>query len=523
VSASSHWDRPASSAGLAGVFAGVRRVGAVVFSRRRRVLSRLGPAQLFAATFLGLVLLGTLGFKALPGLYAEGKEPLSWLDALFTATSAVCVTGLIVVDTGTHFTRLGQAYVLLLVQLGGLGMLGLASFVILTFRSRLSLRQDAIATGGSAMPASGNVRTRSLVRDVLVFALLAELAGFALLFALWANDFPAREAAWHALFHSVSAFCNAGFSSFTDSLVGFQDRPATLAVIAAGVVVGGLGFLTLEELKLWLRARRKRRQFRLSLHARVVLTATLVLVLAGAAVIGPLEWGNPRTLGHLNVLDRLGNALFMSITPRTAGFHTVSYDQTLQATNFATILLMSIGGAPGSTAGGIKVTTVAVLVAMAYSRFKARSTTDFFHRTVPPVTSQRAVGLFAFSFSIIAGGVFLLAVVELDPGPVDATAASALGGDPYSPDALDEVARRGIAEVGRGDFLDVMFEATSAFNTVGLSAGDTSELSTGGRLLTIALMFIGRVGPLTIAAALSHGAAPTRTFRRFAHEDVVVG
>ncbi len=269
--------------------------------------------------------------------------------------------------------------------------------------------------------------------------------------------------------------------------------------------MGGIGFLTLEELKQWIRVRRAGNMVRLSLHTRLVLSTTLLLIVGGAAVLGPLEWGNPRTLAGLNVVDKVANSLFMSITARTAGFNTINYGSSLQATNFATILLMSIGGAPGGTAGGIKVTTVAVLAAMAYSRFKARGTTDVWDRTVPPVTSQRAVGLFAFSFTIVTAGVLLFAIVELDQ--------TFVGVDPEG---------RAIGTNG-GDFLDIMFEAVSAFNTVGLSTGQTGDLSPAGRVLTIILMFVGRVGPLTIAAALSHNAASGRLVQRYAHEDVVVG
>ncbi len=462
---------------------------------------------MFALSFAALVLVGTIGFKTLPGLYVDETDTLSWLDALFTSTSAVCVTGLIVVDTATYFTRWGQAYVLLLVQLGGLGMLGLASFVIVTFRSRLSLRNDALAGGGSATGPSSNVKTRFLVRDVLLFTLLAELIGFVVLLALFWGDFEtAGEVAWHALFHSVSAFCNAGFSTFSDSLMGYQGQPLVLLAISFGIVVGGIGFLTLEELKLWVAARRTNRTFRLSLHTRLVLATTLVLLLGGAAVYAPLEWGNPKTLGGLAAFDKLVNSLFMSVTARTAGFNTIQYGDTLQASEFVTVLLMSIGGAPGGTAGGMKVTTLAVLTAMAYSRFKARQTTDVWDRTIPAVTSQRAVGLFAFSFSIVTIGVLLFAIVELDQSFV----------------GMDAKGRQVVMET-RVTFLDVMFEATSAFNTVGLSTGVTNTLSDAGKVLTILLMFVGRVGPLTIAAALSRNALRSRTFRRYAHEDVVVG
>ena len=472
----------------------------------RRLRAHVSPAQILMLSFLGLVLAGALGFKVLPGLYVDpAAGELTWTDALFTSTSAVCVTGLIVVDTATHFTIWGQLYILALIQLGGLGMIGLASVVIVAFKARLSLTQDAIVSGGgAAMRAAGNVPTRTLVRDVILFTAGTELLVFAALFGLWWPRFGAASAAWHALFHSVSAFCNAGFSTFSDSLVGFQHDPLTLAVIMAGVVVGGIGFLTLEELRLYARGLRERRQFRLSLHTRLVLAATLVAIVAGVALLGPLEWGNPRTLGPLSFEDKLVNALFLSITPRTAGFNTVGYDDVQQATAFGTILLMSVGGAPGGTAGGIKVTTVAVLVAMAYSRSRGRRTTDVRDRTIPTPTTQRAVGLVAFAFGFLIVGMMMLTVTELDTSYAGLTAEGRRIGDPL-------------------DFMDVMFEAVSAFNTVGLSRDATPALTTGGRLLVVVLMFVGRVGPLTFAAALSRDAPGERSIRRYAHEDVVVG
>jgi trk system potassium uptake protein TrkH len=445
-------------------------------------------------SFLLFIGIGTFGFKALPGLYAPGVEPLGWIDALFTATSAVCVTGLIVVDTATYFSFWGQLFLLVLIQLGGLGMLGLASLIIVAFNARLSLRQDALAGGGSAGGAAQHVPTRNLVSDVILFTFGAEFVGFVALFVLWLPDFSVGEAAWHALFHSVSAFCNAGFSTFSDSLESYNGRPLTLMVIMGGVIVGGIGFLTLEELKLWLRGRYSERAFRLSLHTRLVLAATVVALVAGVGLLGPLEWENPRTLGAMSLMDKAANALFLAVTPRTAGFHTVDYGQLQPASAFGTILLMSIGGAPGGTAGGLKVTTIAVLAAMAYSRVKARTTTDVWDRTIPDATSQRAVGLFAFALCIVTVGILILCVTEL-----------------------------GIEEEEQATFLDAMFEGISAFNTVGLSRGMTDDLSPTGRLLTVVLMFVGRVGPLTFAAALSRRELRRRSFRRFAHEDVVVG
>ena len=501
--------RPANNGGDGQIFAAKpgRNRG------RRGWLRSLSPAQTLVLSFVVLIAAGTLLLRYLPGIYADPAEGLDLLDSLFTATSAVCVTGLIVVDTATYFNFWGQLLILGMIQLGGLGMIGLASAIIVTLNRRLSLRQHAIAGGGEATGPAANVPVRGLVRDVLVFTLASEGIVFLLLWALWASqpadtlpELNGHPLVWHALFHSVSAFCNAGFSTFSDSLVGFQDRAATQLVVMGGVVLGGIGFLTLEELKLWVQGRSGERAFRLSLHTRLVLAATLVAVLSGWALLGALEWSNPKTLGRLDWGDKLVNALFLSVTPRTAGFNTIDYDAALPATNFLTILLMSIGGAPGGTAGGMKVTTVAILIAMAHARFRGHRTTDLWGRTVPTPTAQRAVGLFTFAFTIVTIGILLLSVTELGLGPTVA----------------EELHMSG---AGKFEFLDYMFEASSAFNTVGLSTGPsfTGALSPSGRFLIVLLMFVGRVGPLTFAAALSRGSPEQRLVRRYAQEDVVVG
>ena len=487
-------------------FTGARRSHAVRWRTRRD--GKLSPSQFLVLSFAGLITFGTLGLLWLPGLYTG--EPLGWVDALFMATSASCITGLTVVEVGSYFTPAGQVFLLLLVQLGGLGMLGLASLVIVTLNRRLSLRQDLLAGSGAVGSAARDVPVRSLVRDVLLFTAFAEGAGFLLLWGMWAIWPPAPgigplESAWHALFHSVSAFCNAGFSTFEGGgLVAFQNRPGTQIVLAGGIVVGGIGFLTLEELKLWVRARRQRRAFRLSLHTRLVLVMTGTLIVAGWIGLGALEWVNRSTLGSMPTHDKVVNALFLSISSRTAGFNTIDTGQTLPATQFLIILLMSIGGAPGSTAGGVKVTTIGILIAMAWARLRARTSNDLWDRTIPDTTAQRAVGLFVFSFVIVTAGIALLTILEL--------------GRSYSlPTDLGLVLPR------RFHFLDYMFEAASAFNTVGMSTGPTAGLTSNGRLLLVILMFVGRIGPLTFAAALSWDDPNQRLVRRFSQEDIVVG
>ena len=451
---------------------------------------RLTPPQLFVGSFAVLVALGTLGLRWLPWLYVG--ERLGWLDSLFTAASAVCVTGLIVVDTATYFTAAGQAFVLLLIQLGGLGVIGFATVIIAALGRRLSLRHEAlVATTADVAP---HVDYRHLVRNVILFTLGFEALGALALYALWAPDLGWGGAAWPAFFHSISAFCNAGFSVYSDSLVGYQQAPATLAVVMTLVVVGGIGFLTLEELVLQARARRAGRRLRLSLHSRLALTTTAVLLVAGWGLFTVFEWGV--TFGEMPPWARVANGLFMSVTARTAGFNTVDYGAATDATNFLTVLLMFVGGSPGSTAGGAKTTTVALIALLAWSRMRGSTGTSVWGRTVPEETVQRAVGLFVVATFVTTVAVFVFTATEI---PADLQ-----------------------ARVPRG-FLKYLFEAYSAFNTVGLSMGVTADLSPAGRATTILLMFLGRVGPLSFAAALARPRRQPVGGFRYAHEDVVIG
>ena len=452
--------------------------------RMRALMQAVTPPQVFIASFAFLIAFGTLGLKLLPGLYTN--EPLSWLDALFTSTSAVCVTGLTVVDTARHFTWAGQAFILLLIQLGGLGMLAFTSLIIIALGRRLSLRDEALSTGtGTVAP---HINPKQLTLDVVRFTFVIEAIGTVLLYAIWAPQLGWKEAFWPAVFHSISAFCNAGFSTFSDSMIGFQRSPASLVVIASLIIVGGLGFLTMEEFYLRYRAGRQKQIFRISLHSRLAVVSTAALLLVGWILFGIFEW--EKTLAGLPIFDKLINAFFLSTTARTAGFNSIDYLQATDSANLLTILLMLVGGSPGSTAGGIKTTTFAVIGLVAWSRLKGDDITTFGNRSVREETTDRAIGVFVMSVGIVMTGVFVL------------TAAGHREGD--------------------ASFLARMFEAVSAFCTVGLSMGLTPELSTTGRLTTILLMFFGRVGPLTIAAALTRRRIGYRGFR-YSYEDVVVG
>ncbi len=453
---------------------------------RLAIWQKITPPQLFVASFALLVLLGTLGFRLFPGLCSD--KTLGWLDALFMSTSAVCVTGLSVVDTSAFFTPLGQAFLLLLIQLGGLGMLTFTSLIISALGRRMSLRAESLCIVSTEM--APHLTAGQMTANVVRYTLIIEAVGAVMLYAVWAPQLGWKAAMWPAVFHSVSAFCNAGFSTFSDSLMSFQGSTMVLMIISGLIILGGIGFLTHEEMiQLW-RARRGRRPFRLSLQSRVVLLATSLLLVGGAILLTWLEWN--RTLADLPLWHKLSNGLFMSVTSRTAGFNSIDYGKATDGSNLVTMLLMMIGGSPGSTAGGIKTTTLALMVILAWSRLRGMETTTAWHRSIPMETSARAVGLFTIASAVAVVGVVLLTITESRVQPEGSVLS------------------------------DCMFEAISAFNTVGLSTGITGKLSVAGRWVTIFLMFFGRVGLLTLAAALTVRKSGSGGFR-YAYEDVVVG
>jgi len=453
----------------------------------RRV--RLSAAQLAALSFVGLILLGTLGFRLLPRLTTDG-DPLGWLEALFMATSAVCVTGLTVVDVATELSFRGQLWLLLLIQLGALGIFTLAGLVLSLMGVRMGLDlEEAAQSGSTPLPRQTAAR---MLRNVVVFTFAIETIGALLLWLLWRSEPPADGAnlVWLAVFHSVSAFCNAGFSLFSDSLMGFQQRPVLLGTLAGLIIVGGLGFPVLLELRDLAQGRLRR----LSLHARLVLGATGIVLVGSTGLYVFCEW--TRELDALGSVDRLMNAFFMAVTARTAGFNTVDYDGLSNGGVFLTLSLMWIGGAPGSVAGGVKVTTVAILALLLFSRLTGATQTSLASRTIPRETVQRAAGLAAGAVLLLAALLMMLLLVE----PTGASEAA----------------------TGRVQLVRLIFELQSAFSTVGLSMGSTAELTTGGRWLIVVTMLLGRLGPLLVLTAMAVRVHRRVDFR-YAHEDVLVG
>jgi trk system potassium uptake protein TrkH len=403
-------------------------------------------------------------------LNASGIRPI---DAVFTATSATCVTGLIVVDTGSYFTPFGQAVILVLIQMGGLGIMTFTSLIFYLWRQRISLN-NRVAVGQSLLHDPNFKLGRLLVR-IVIFTLTAEIAGATLIHLMAPQGFPAPV----ALFHAVSAFCNAGFSLFADSLSHWRSHTGINLVFMALIIIGGLGFSVLAELEHWTvtrlknLGRRRPRPQRLSWSAGVVVRMTLLLIILGAVVLFIDEWVGGRQQQSMHT--RLLAALFQSVTCRTAGFNTVPIAQLTNVSLLAMIFLMFVGGAPGSCAGGIKVTTLRTLWAFIVTHFRGTEQVEIGRYAVDRETLNRALMLVVFSSAIVSLAVLVLNVSE--------------GGQVPHPQA-------------RGLSLEIAFEAVSAFATVGLSMGLTPNLSDFGKSVIIVLMFVGRLGPVLFLAAL---------------------
>jgi len=434
------------------------------------------PAYLVMASFMVLIGLGSL-FLSFP-VASAGSAPVQPVDAIFTATSAACVTGLIVLDTPTAFSTFGQVVILLLIQVGGLNIMVLSAFAAVVLGRSLGLRGEGAMRDILDLQPARSVRR--LVAFIGVGTLAAEALGAAGLAALYGrHGYGPASAIWHGIFHAVSAFCNAGFSLHSDSLIRFARDPAFLFLMATLITVGGLGFGVLNYG--WIRLTGRRRGSH-AVHARIVLAASVLLVIGGALVYGFSEWNN--SLAGLPALDRVANSLFQSVTQRTAGFNSVATDNLNPATVLAMLVWMFIGASPGGTGGGIKTTTAVVLIGSVMAILGRRSQIVLFRRRMSLGTINRSTAIATVSFIVVTGGAFALLATQAQP------------------------------------FESLFFEAVSAFGTVGLSLGSTAELDGVGKVIIMVLMLAGRVGPLTLALLVGRVAAS-----RVSHPDarIMVG
>lgn len=448
----------------------------------RWLWSHLTPSQVLVLGFAGVILLGAI-LLALPAATVNGKGA-PFLDALFTATSATCVTGLVVFDTGTTFTLFGQIVIISLIQVGGLGFMTFSTLLLLLIRRKIGLRtRTIIQEAFNQLSPSGVVR---LVRNVLTITLLFELTGAFLLTSRFARFMPLGEAAYYGLFHSISAFCNAGFDLFGRvfqpfcSLVPLNTDWVVVLTIGFLIIFGGLGFPVLAGLY-----RRFRKGERLSLHSKLAMTATTVLVLGGMLLLLILEFGNPATLGPMKFGHKLLNAFFASVTPRTAGYNSINVAPMAQASLFLTVILMFIGASPGSTGGGVKTSTMGVLLASIVSVIQNKPDTELFRRRVPLDLVLKAIAVTLVALTLVLGVTLVLTITEHAP------------------------------------FLNLLFEAMSGFGTVGLTTGITPTLSAIGKALIILLMYAGRLGPLTLAVAIGQRERAAEV--HFPEERVLIG
>ncbi len=436
------------------------------------------PARLVPAAFLVAILCGT-ALLMLPVAQAQGAWT-PFLAALFTSTSAVCVTGLAVVDTAAHWSPFGRVVILGLIQIGGFGMMTSAALLGALIARRLSFAARRLAQAEARGLSPGEVV--GVLRLVLLTTVAVELlvAAAVALRLRHGHGLDWDEALWHGVFHAVSAFNNAGFSTWSDSLMGFTADPLLLAPIALAVILGGLGAPVLADLR-----RCASRPARWSLHTKLTLLGTALLLAVGAIATLLGEWNNPGTLGALAPADRVGNALFHSVMLRTAGFNALNIGAMRDETLAVGAALMLIGGGSAGTAGGIKVTTFLLLGLVVWAVVRGERDTAAFGRRVPDEAQREALTVVLLAVGLVSlGSLLLLSITHLPPR-------------------------------------DVVFEAVSAFATVGLSTGITPDLPPEAQAVLIVLMFVGRIGPVTAAAALALRARPSPY--RYPEERPIVG
>jgi trk system potassium uptake protein len=451
-------------------------------------LFKLHPAALILATFISAILVGAF-LLDLPISISTGHD-ITWVDAMFTATSAVCVTGLTVVDIGSYFTLFGQWVILCLIQVGGLGVMTISVALFRWFGRSVSFRHRMAMQDLFAHTPREDIF--GLVKSIMFFTFGAEALGAVLLSFYWGRELPVSSAVFKGVFHSVSAFCNAGFALFPDNLMSYSGSLLVNSTICGLIVVGGIGFPVLYDLQSWFVMRKKRRT-RLSIQTKTVLLTTLFLILAGTFLFAFLE--KQALMESSSTWTRLLAPIFQSITCRTAGFNTVDISSLKDATLAMMIFLMFFGASPGSCGGGVKTTTLALLTAFTLSRIRRKRRVNIFRKSIPNETVTRSMSLILISIGIIVGAFFLILVGD------------SASGSPLA--------------VSKRLFLAFLFEVVSAFGTVGLSTGITPFLDPVSKYIIMSVMIIGRVGVLTfsyiiVGAGVGNGV-------EYAEENLMVG
>ncbi|GHW79358.1 potassium uptake protein integral membrane component KtrB [Vibrio cholerae] len=430
------------------------------------------PPLILSGSFLLLILFGTLLLK----LPIAVHEPITWIQSLFTATSAVTVTGLVVVDTGTQFTLFGQVVIAILIQCGGLGLMTFAIVTLIALGGKIGFLERTVAR--EAFNQTDSSTLVATAKSVLMFALTVELVGMSILTWYWSDELGWVTSLFHGFFYTVSAFNNAGFALSADSLMPYVDDPVINLTITGLFIIGGLGF------SVWMDLKRNHQWSKLTVYSRMMITGTVLINAVAVIAIYLIERDNPNTLAPLSELGKWLASWFQAVTPRTAGFNTLAIDQLEDATTAIILVLMFIGGGSLSTASGIKVVTFMVLILSTYAYLRRDEQIHVFKREIAKDTISKALALTMISVVVTWLAIFALLLTENAP------------------------------------MIDVVFEAVSALGTVGLSRGLTGQLSASGELIIIFMMYMGRLGPLTLAYFL---ASPRQKKLRFAETKLAIG
>jgi trk system potassium uptake protein TrkH len=443
----------------------------------------LTPARIFVLSFAGVILTGAI---LLWFPFSATKDPLRFVDALFTSASAVCVTGLVVIDIGKDLTTLGQVITIFLFQIGGLGIITFSTVFFVLMGRGLSFKgREIVQSTFLHTPRRDFIK---IAKGVLWFTFIFESIGTLLLFIRFSFDFPLGTALYHSVYNAISAFNNCGYSLFSDSLMGYQGDLIVNLTIMGLIVHGGIGFIVQYEILTWLKGAQKR----LSVHTKIVIVTTVILLLSGAILFYVFERNH--IIKDVPIQNKILASFFQSVTPRTAGFNTVDIGLLTNATLLLMIVFMFIGASPGSTGGGVKTTSAALLVMLMWNRLKGNLDLNIFNRTIPREIVSRSI-------SIIFASVFSIAIIT--------SVLLIAGGGKLPPTE------------SRHFFVEYLFDTVSAFGTVGLSMGVTPKLNDLQKYALILMMFAGRVGPLTLAFSLSRSTGGRSL--TYAEEGVMVG
>lgn len=447
-----------------------------IFTRIRKL--QLNTAELLVLGFAVVILLGAV-LLSLPYASANGQS-IGFINALFTAASAVAVTGLVVVDTATHWAPFGKVVIIVLIQIGGLGFITMGTLFALVLGRRINFRQRVVMQEAMNKITVGGVV--KLAKYILILTFAVEGVGAIILATRFIPIYGWSQGIWYSIFHSISAFCNAGFDLIGEfrSLTPFVSDPIITLTIALLIIIGGLGFVVIFELL------DRKSIKKLSLHSKMALMYTVILLVVGYVIVLALEWNNPETMGDLTIGGKFLSGFFHSVTPRTAGFNTLPMDKLMMGTIFMTMVFMFIGAGSAGTAGGVKVTTIGLIIATVVSTLKGRKETESFGRKLPRDLVNKALAIISIAIAWIIVVSFVLSITE------------------------------------SASFKEIVFEVISAFGTVGLSLGITTQLSVIGKLVITITMFVGRIGPLTLFMALAQRRQVTRNIE-FPDEEIMIG